>query len=101
MYTEFLETCTEQQLFVFIEMTMVAVYMESDRAGPEWTEQQRQDVISAIRQLTRFGVETPIVGTKATENFWTWYHKWLHGWWVNLTDKQVIEQMKGIPWNVS
>lgn len=91
--TEFLNTCTERQLFVFIEATLTALVEEQERA-PLWANEQEELVIQAMEKTTsRFGVPR----TKA--DFDQWYRENRWGWFQALSHDEFISALKEMPWN--
>lgn len=91
--TIFLNTCTEKQLFVLIEATLVALIEEEERAPAEWVRQQENLIINAMDKTERFGVER----TKFA--FDLWYRKNLKGWYQRLSKEERLAALREMPWN--
>ena len=66
MYTNWLSTCTEKQLFVFIETSLTEV-IRYESHSPLWATQQEESIIEAMEQTTRFGVP------RTEREFNAWY----------------------------
>jgi len=91
--TLFLNTCTERQLFVLIEATLVALMEEEERAPKAWIRQQETLMIDAMEKTARFGVER----TKLAFDLWYW--KNLKGWYRQLSKEEHIAALREMPWN--
>ena len=92
MYTDWLATCTEKQLFVFIETSMTTLVEEQDRA-PIWAAEQEELIIKAMDQTVRFGVP------RTEPDFNAWYVKNLTGWYRGLAKDEFILALREMPWN--
>ncbi len=92
MYTNWLATCTEKQLFVFIEASMTTLVEEQERA-PLWAMGQEELIMQAMERTTRFGVP------RTEPDFNTWYAKNLTGWYNALQDDELIAALREMPWN--
>jgi hypothetical protein len=89
-------TCSEKELFVYIENLTTALIEEEnlDHTSREWILQTESDIMNAQAQTARFGIG------RGWDNFREWYK--LHKlWYMNLKPEDVKLWLKQMPWNHS
>jgi hypothetical protein len=91
MYDRWLSTCTEKQLFVFLEVS-VSNLVEAEDKVPLWSMNQEELIIAAMEQTTRFGVP------RTESDFNSWYNKHKRGWYSRLSSDELGEALKEMPW---
>ena len=92
MYKDFLVTCTEKQLFVFIEASLTTLVEEQERV-PLWAMEQEHLIIQAMDQTVRFGIP------RTEADFNTWYAANLTGWYRTLPHDELLAVLREMPWN--
>ena len=88
----FLDTCTEKQLFVFIEASLTTLVEEQELA-PLWAMEQEALIIDAMDATTRFGVP------RNKKDFDDWYEKNRWGWYHRLSSDEFKNALREMPWN--
>ena len=93
MYADWLHTCTEKQLFVFIEASLTTLVEEAERAPPLWMQEQEELLIQAMDKTVRFGVP------RTKPDFDTWYATNLTTWYRDLSKDEFVAALREMPWN--
>jgi len=98
---EKIKTYSEVMVYCFIDECGGFIWrMEHDMAHPGRIPQEdhaaidediarvRKQQILAVRQLTRFGVEVPLVeGNRPTNDYWLWF-RWWDNWKKSMSDEE-------------
>lgn len=109
MYKEWLESCSEKELFVYIYSLGGAYWqVQHDLADDRYSsspsiEQWLVDTLAEIEQgvdeTKRFGIALPRTNNGATEAYWNWYYK-SKEWLDSLDEEEYLEWARKLPWNL-
>lgn len=109
MYNEFLEICSEQELFIYIyylggwlwqvEHDLADERYPSSPETEQWIVETRDLIERGVDATTRFGnYALARTNNGATEPHWDWYYK-MKEWFDTLSEEDVLEWYERMPWN--